>query len=105
MLSSEAGDVVELYDTEEVFDPTRNRPGKALAHKPNGDCVYLGARGCTIHSWRPSLCRAFDCRLYYLQELAKPRSERRRQQETRFKAKELFEIGRALNAAHPVKPD
>lgn len=65
MLSSEAGDVVELYDTEEVFDPTRNRPGKALAHKPNGDCVYLGTRGCTIHSWRPSLCRAFDCRLYY----------------------------------------
>lgn len=105
MLSSEAGDVVELYDTEEVFDPTRNRPGKALAHKPNGDCVYLGARG--LHD--PFLAAEPLPRLrlpaLLLQELAKPRSERRRQQETRFKAKELFEIGRALNAAYPVKPD
>jgi len=105
LLSPEAGDVVELYETEAVFDPSRKRPGKALAHKPNGDCFYLGPGGCTIHSWRPSLCRSFDCRLYYLQELAKPRRERRREQETRFKAKELFEIGRALNAQFPVKPD
>jgi hypothetical protein len=105
LLSPEAGDVIELYETETVFDPVRSRPGKALAHKPNGDCVYLGPRGCTIHARRPSLCRIFDCRLFYLQEAAKPRRERRRELAARFKAKELFEIGRALNTTDPVKPD
>jgi Fe-S-cluster containining protein len=105
LLSPEAGDVIELYETENVFDPVRSRPGKALAHKPNGDCIYLGPGGCTIHARRPSLCRTFDCRLFYLQEAAKPRRERRRDLAARFKAKELFEIGRALNAAYPAKPD
>lgn len=33
-----------------------------LAHKPSGDCVYLGEAGCTIHDRAPSLCRAADCR-------------------------------------------
>ena len=32
-----------------------------LAHKPNGDCVYLGASGCTIYEKRPLMCRRFDC--------------------------------------------
>lgn len=33
-----------------------------LAHRPNGDCVYLGPEGCTIYERRPALCRRFDCR-------------------------------------------
>jgi hypothetical protein len=33
-----------------------------IAHKPNGDCIYLGERGCTIHDRAPSLCRSADCR-------------------------------------------
>jgi hypothetical protein len=33
-----------------------------LAHKANGDCVYLGDSGCTIHGRAPALCRAADCR-------------------------------------------
>lgn len=77
---------------------------KALAHKPNADCLYLGPEGCTIHAWRPNLCRIFDCRLYYQQERAKPRRERRRDLEAQFKARELFEIGRAMQAKHPVGP-
>ena len=32
-----------------------------LDHKPNGDCVYLGETGCTIHGRHPLMCRAFDC--------------------------------------------
>ena len=34
-----------------------------LAHKPNGDCVYLGAAGCTIHATKPQMCREMDCRI------------------------------------------
>jgi len=33
-----------------------------IAHLPNGDCVYLGDNGCTIHGRAPALCRAADCR-------------------------------------------
>lgn len=33
-----------------------------LAHKPNGDCVYLDENGCSIHDHAPSLCRSADCR-------------------------------------------
>lgn len=33
-----------------------------IAHKANGECVYLGENGCTIHDRAPSLCRVVDCR-------------------------------------------
>ena len=33
-----------------------------LAHKPNGDCIYVNERGCSIHDRAPSLCRTADCR-------------------------------------------
>jgi len=33
-----------------------------LAHKPNGDCVYLIDSGCSIHDRAPLLCRSADCR-------------------------------------------
>jgi hypothetical protein len=36
--------------------------GLMLAHKPNGECVYLDDRGCSIHGRAPSLCRIADCR-------------------------------------------
>lgn len=40
-------------------------PGASmLAHQANGDCVYLDrAVGCTIHSDKPAMCRAMDCRV------------------------------------------
>ncbi len=33
-----------------------------LAHKPNGDCVYLGDQGCTIQNDKPQQCYEMDCR-------------------------------------------
>lgn len=35
---------------------------RMLAHRPNGDCVYLGTTGCTIHDDKPQQCREMDCR-------------------------------------------
>ena len=49
-----------LYQTEahEYF------PGELqLVHKPDGDCIYLGENGCTIHSKAPRMCLQFDCRI------------------------------------------
>ncbi len=33
-----------------------------LAHKENGDCVYLSDGGCSIHTSKPQMCREMDCR-------------------------------------------
>ncbi len=33
-----------------------------LAHKPNGDCVYLGDGGCTRQDDKPQVCYEMDCR-------------------------------------------
>lgn len=61
------GDAVRLLPGD---DPAKYRtephprvPGALmLAHKPNGDCLYLGDGGCTIHPSRPLMCRRMDCR-------------------------------------------
>ncbi len=60
-------DAIRLQDED---DPGMYRtethpyiPGaRMIAHKPNGECVYLGAHGCTIHGRAPALCRDADCR-------------------------------------------
>lgn len=33
-----------------------------LDHKANGDCVYLGDVGCSIHGRAPQMCKEMDCR-------------------------------------------
>lgn len=53
------GDDASQYQTV----PHDHFPGHLmLDHKPNGDCVYLGERGCTIHETKPIMCREMDCR-------------------------------------------
>lgn len=54
------GDDVSSYQTEQH---PRVRSARMLAHKENGDCIYLGDSGCTIHERRPQMCRTMDCRL------------------------------------------
>lgn len=43
--------------------------GGKLTRKPDGSCVYLGDKGCTIHDRAPYVCRKFDCRVRFLQWL------------------------------------
>lgn len=35
---------------------------RMLAHKDNGDCVYLATHGCSIHHSKPTMCKEMDCR-------------------------------------------
>lgn len=61
------GDAIRLLpeDRAEEYEtvPHPRVPGALmLAHKPNGDCVYLDENGCSIHGRAPSLCRSADCR-------------------------------------------
>lgn len=48
--------------------------GLVLDHKPNGECIYLTARGCGIHGRAPFNCRAFDCRTLFR---STPKEQRR----------------------------
>ncbi len=53
------GDDPDQYETQ----PHHYMPGQLmLKHKPNGDCIYLGESGCSIHDRRPRMCKRMDCR-------------------------------------------
>ena len=55
----EAEDLRMDYRTE----PHPYVPGALMiAHKPGGECIYLNARGCSIHGRAPLMCRSADCR-------------------------------------------
>lgn len=61
------GDAIRL-EVEDVIAEYKTEPhpyisgALMLAHKPNGECIYLDAHGCTIHERAPLLCRIADCR-------------------------------------------
>jgi Fe-S-cluster containining protein len=52
---------------EKLFDNDFHKGSYALKAKSNGDCVYLGNKGCTIYKSRPMQCKSFDCRVLYKQ--------------------------------------
>jgi len=99
-LHPELGDVVAFYQTEPVRNPVTQKVGHMLAHKPNGDCVYLshenGAGRCGVYAARPAICRAFDCAKSYAKL---PRAERRRMVRDGLLSVETLEQGRRVLAA------
>jgi Fe-S-cluster containining protein len=95
MLFEHEGDLLADYEHEIVDLPGVGR-GPILRRKPNGDCHYLGADGCTIHDRTPVVCRVFDCRGAYLNFLDHPRNERRRMIAEGYVDKAIFDRGRAL---------
>lgn len=93
-LQPQYGDVVEDYDRQMVMingDPKTKF--LALAHGPDGNCVYLKETGCSIHERAPYACRVFDCRQLFRQY---DRSGRRRMIRQGFVSKETFVRGREL---------
>lgn len=72
MLLPEHGDVIESYDHEWVTLPEGR--GAVVKKGADGNCIYLGPDGCTIHNRAPAICRIFDCRRWLL---SKTRNERR----------------------------
>src|SRR5215472_2010048 len=34
-----------------------------MRSRPDGACIHLGERGCTVYAYRPAACRNFDCRV------------------------------------------
>ncbi len=62
VLHPEMGDRVSEYQAVMVDHPLSGQRVWALRHRPEGGCVYLGEKGCTIHGRAPAICREFDCR-------------------------------------------
>jgi Fe-S-cluster containining protein len=73
-LMPEHGDDVSRYDCQTIEVPGLGSVA-VLKHRPNGDCVYLGDKGCTIHGEAPVICQTFDCRHWYRSH---SRAERRK---------------------------
>jgi Fe-S-cluster containining protein len=60
-LYPEAGDNPALYDTEPAFNVYWGASMPMLKHRPDGGCIYLTDKGCSIHTRRPAACRAYSC--------------------------------------------
>lgn len=72
------GDTITLMEGD---DPTLYKTKlvegrRVLRKRKNGNCIYLGARGCTIWPKQPTMCRKFDCRTYALGVATLPEHER-----------------------------
>lgn len=64
---------------------------KVLDRKGNGQCVYLTARGCSVHDDAPDICRRFDCRVLFL---ITPKSVRRQRVEQNPTMRAVYEAGK-----------
>lgn len=61
------GDLIRLLPGDDASQyqtmPHPRAPGHlALAHGPDGNCVYLTDAGCSIHDRSPRMCQEMDCR-------------------------------------------
>jgi hypothetical protein len=68
-LKTHLGDDPSLYETRTILHQGVARV--ALAVDGEGDCVYIGEKGCTIHDRRPAVCRGLDCRRILLYDWRK----------------------------------
>jgi hypothetical protein len=90
-LHPEQGDDVASYRTRTVTG-SAGESVFLLATTPEGACVYLGGKGCTIYERRPLICRTFDCRKHYL---VLPREDRDNLVRLQLSSRAVFNAGRA----------
>jgi hypothetical protein len=84
------------YDWAWICKPDGTRlseNARALKRKPNGDCIYLDERGCSIHGRAPHVCQRFDCRELFL---SSDRAGRRQAIRSGKIPKSLFDRGREM---------
>ena len=90
------GDDPETFETDGDGDDLLT-----LKHKPNGDCIYLGEDGCTIHDRAPTMCRVFDCRE---QHAMYSRKRRRIMLRAGLLSKDVLRRGNELRKARDREP-
>lgn len=99
MLFPDEGDIIESYEHAVVELPEGR--GAILKKGADGNCIYLGPDGCTIHDRAPLICRMFDCRRWFL---SKTRNDRRALIKAGIADADIFEAGRKRVASlHPTE--
>ena len=83
----------EKFDWAWITTRDGRRLGRALKRKPNGECVYLSERGCSIHGSAPHVCQRFDCRELFKKS---DRAGRRQAVKSGKLPQSLFDRGRQL---------
>jgi uncharacterized protein len=83
----------EQYDWAWITTRDGVRLGRALKRRPNGECIYLTDRGCSIHGRAPHVCQRFDCRELFQKS---DRAGRRQAIKSGKLPKALFERGREM---------
>ena len=56
-----SADEAQGLDTVLIRRPDLPISTRMLRQRDNGDCIYLGPKGCEIYERRPAMCRAFHC--------------------------------------------
>lgn len=99
-LHPELGDDPKSYETESYPHPLSGADAPILKHGDDGNCVYLGPAGCTIYDRRPVMCRAFDCRKFFM---SMDRNTRRQGVRRKLFDVAVLDRGRELLADAPTK--
>jgi Fe-S-cluster containining protein len=76
---------------------------RVLAKGKDGNCVYLGQKGCKIHGRQPIACRTLDCRRDYLALSCDPEALARLSQNPH--TRKVLEEGRRRAELLPVAGD
>jgi Fe-S-cluster containining protein len=100
VLFPEKGDDLASFEHIEVVDAEGTKFAVLKMHKETGACVYLGENGCTIHDRAPAVCRAFDCRGYFL---SMTRADRRLTEKHSRQKEEIFAAAR--KRLHTLTPE
>jgi hypothetical protein len=101
MLFPEHGDRIDDYQ-HIVIDVPEGRAA-VVAEGDDGNCVYLGPTGCTIHDRAPFICKVFDCRRWFL---SRTRTERRAMVKSGLADAAVFQAGRErLHTLAPLLHD
>ena len=64
LIRPDLGDNHKRWKTDYREDGSR-----VLKKGPDGNCIYLGPKGCKIYGKQPAMCQAYDCRVHYLNVL------------------------------------
>lgn len=89
-----ANEEFEKYDWAWITTREGKRLGRALQRRPNGECVYLGEQGCTIHDHAPHVCQTFSCSDLFLNS---DRAGRRQAIKSGKLPKALFDKGHEMS--------
>jgi Fe-S-cluster containining protein len=86
-------DTVKLFDDEDAARFNWHLEGgfRVIDRKPNGECIYLTPKGCSIHGDAPVICQSFDCRVLFAET---PKEKRRIRIALNPTMREVYDAGK-----------